>query len=303
VANAGELWAMRLDPKRTLDDLIASLAANEGARDRALSNRIYRELSGAVAGAQEFSAVAKLYELDRDGGFDSIVLDTPPSRNALDFLDAPARLARFFDGRALRLLLGQGGAAGRAATRASAPVLGVLARLTGAGVLREITAFFTAIGGMVDGLAARASAVDGLLHEPASTFVLVTTPRREAVEEAIAFAGELRAGGLALEALVVNRVRVAGGEDGEDSQAELDALLGPRLAGLVAESVAAARARAAADAAGLERLRAAFPELQTVVVPELSGELEDLAGLDLLAGYLEDRSPGASTVGSPSVAQ
>src|ERR1019366_10313898 len=79
VAGAGELWAMRLDPKRTLDDLIASLAANEGARDRAQSYRIYRELSGAVAGSQEFSAVAKLYELDRSGAFDAIVLDTPPS--------------------------------------------------------------------------------------------------------------------------------------------------------------------------------------------------------------------------------
>ncbi len=123
----GELWAMRLDPKRTLDDLIASLAADEGVRERALSNRIYRELSSAVAGSQEFSAVAKLYELDRSGEFDSIVLDTPPSRNALDFLDAPARLMRFFDGRTLRLLVSRGGLASRAAGRASAPLMGVLA--------------------------------------------------------------------------------------------------------------------------------------------------------------------------------
>ena len=177
VAGAGELWAMRLDPKRTLDELIASLAPNEAARERALSNRIYRELSGAVAGSQEFSAVAKLYELDRDGGFDSIVLDTPPSRNALDFLDAPARLMRFFDGRALRLLIAQGGLAGRA----SAPFLGVLGRLTGAGVLREIAAFFTAIGGMVDGLGARAAAVEQLLRDPATTFVVVSSPRRAVV--------------------------------------------------------------------------------------------------------------------------
>jgi anion-transporting ArsA/GET3 family ATPase len=302
VANAGELWAMRLDPKRTLDDLIASLAANEGARDRALSNRIYRELSGAVAGSQEFSAVAKLYELDRDGGFDSIVLDTPPSRNALDFLDAPARLVRFFDGRALRLLLAQGGLAGRAATRAGAPLLGVLARLTGAGVLREITSFFMAIGGMVDGLAARASAVDALLHEATTTFVLVTSPRREAVEEAIAFAAQLRGGGLSLDALVVNRVHFADGGAG-DGAAELDALVGARLAGLVAESVAELHACAAADEGGLTRLHEAFAALHTVMVPELAGELEDLAGLDRVAGYLEERRPGASTVGSPSVAQ
>ena len=104
--------------------LIASLAPDAGARERALSNRIYRELSGAVAGSQEFSAVAKLYELDRDGSFDAIVLDTPPSRNALDFLDAPGRPMRFFDGRAIRVLLAQGGlatkVAGRAGRRCSA---------------------------------------------------------------------------------------------------------------------------------------------------------------------------------------
>ena len=209
VPGAGELWAMRLDPKRTLDELIASLSPDDAARDRALSNRIYRELSAAVAGSQEFSAVAKLYELNRSGGFDAIVLDTPPSRNALDFLDAPARLVRFFDGRALRLLLSQRSLASRVAARAGAPLVSVLGRLTGAAVLREITAFFLAIGGMIDGLAARAAAVQALLHEPDTTFVLVSSPRREAVEEAIAFAAELGRVQLVVAALVVNRVHFA----------------------------------------------------------------------------------------------
>ena len=179
VAAPGELWAMRLDPKRTLDDLIASLAPDASTRDRALSNRIYRELSGAVAGSQEFSAVAKLYELDRDGSFDAIVLDTPPSRNALDFLDAPGRLMRFFDGRAIRMLLAQGGLATRVAGRASSPLLAVLSRLTGGEVLREISAFVTAIASMIDGLHARASAVSALLRDPATDFVLVSSPRHE----------------------------------------------------------------------------------------------------------------------------
>ncbi|HXR14260.1 MAG TPA: ArsA family ATPase [Solirubrobacteraceae bacterium] len=300
VQTAGELWAMRLDPKRTLDDLIASLAADEGVRERALSNRIYRELSGAVAGSQEFSAVAKLYELDRNGDFDSIVLDTPPSRNALDFLDAPARLMRFFDGRTLRLLISQGGLASRVASRASAPLLGVLGRLTGTGVLREITAFFVAIGGMVEGLAARAAAVEALLRDPASTFVVVSSPRAAVVEETIAFAAQLREAELTLAALVVNRVHEAGAP--APPAGVLEALVGERLAALVGESVHERDARAAADAAGLARLRDAFEGLETVVIPELAGELEDLAALDRLAFYLE-RRPGASTVGSPSVAQ
>jgi anion-transporting ArsA/GET3 family ATPase len=284
VASAGELWAMRLDPKRTLDELIASLAPDEGARDRALSNRIYRELSGAVAGSQEFSAVAKLYQLDRDGGFDAIVLDTPPSRNALDFLEAPARLTRFFDGRALRVLLAQRGVAARAASRAGAPLLGVLGRLTGASVLREITAFFAAIGGMIDGLAARAAAVQKLLHDPATTFVLVSSPKREAIEEAIAFAAELRRAELSLAALVVNRVHTA--PDAPADPQALETLLGPRLATLVGESVTELTALADADGAALARLREAFPDLEPLLIPELGGQIEDLEGLARIAGYL-----------------
>jgi anion-transporting ArsA/GET3 family ATPase len=300
-AGAGELWAMRLDPKRTLDDLIASLAANEGARDRALSNRIYRELSSAVAGTQEFSAVAKLYELDRHGSFDAIVLDTPPSRNALDFLDAPGRLVRFFEGRALRLLLAPGGLAARAAGRAGAPLRGILSRLTGAGVLREISAFFSAIGGMVEGLAARAAAVDLLLRDPATTFVLVGSPRHEAVEETIAFAGELRRAGLSPAALIVNRVHHA--LERPPDRPALTAALGDRLAQLVADSVAEQQRRAQVDAAAVARLREALPALEPCLIPELAMEVEDLEGLEAIASYLEVRPPGESTVGAPSVAQ
>jgi anion-transporting ArsA/GET3 family ATPase len=298
VPGAGELWAMRLDPKRTLDELIASLAPNEQVRERALSNRIYRELSGAVAGSQEFSAVAKLYELDRDGSFDAIVLDTPPSRNALDFLEAPARLTRFFEGRALRLLLAQGGLATRAASRAGAPLLGVLGRLTGAGVLREITAFFTAIAGMVDALAARAAAVQALLGDPATSFVLVSSPRREALEEAIAFAAELRRAKLTLATLVVNRVHFSGDAAAADPAA-LEELLGPRLAGLVADQLAELDALGNADADALNRLRASFGELEPLLIPELGEEIEDLAGLAQVGRYL-GRSPNGT---SPSAAQ
>jgi anion-transporting ArsA/GET3 family ATPase len=285
VPGAGELWAMRLDPKRTLDELIASLAPNDQARERALSNRIYRELSGAVAGSQEFSAVAKLYELDRDGGFDAIVLDTPPSRNTLDFLDAPARLTHFFEGRALRLLLAQGGFATRAASRASAPFLGVLGRLTGAGVLREITAFFAAIAGMVDALAERAAGVSALLRDPATSFVLVSSPRREAIEEAIAFAGELRHAELQLSALVVNRVHPLDALAADP--AALEALLGPRLAALVAAECDELELLSLADAAAVDRLRAAFGELEPLLIPDLGDGIEDLDGLARIGRYLE----------------
>jgi anion-transporting ArsA/GET3 family ATPase len=300
VACAGELWAMRLDPKRTLDDLIASLAPDADTRERALSNRIYRELSSAVAGSQEFSAVAKLYELDRDGSFDAIVLDTPPSRNALDFLDAPARLMRFFDGRTVRILLSQGGLAGRVAGRAGSPLLGVLGRLTGGDVMREVIAFVTAISSMIDGLSARAAAVSALLRDPATNFVLVSSPRREAVDEAIAFAAELEHAQLPLSALIVNRVHAAPEDDAELSG--LEPLLGARLSALVRASVADLRETALADEAAFERLCAAFPALDPVCVPELPLEVHDLAGLRRVARHLGYRV-SSTTETSPSIAQ
>jgi anion-transporting ArsA/GET3 family ATPase len=292
VGGAGELWAMRLDPKRTLDELIASLAPDELTRERALTNRIYRELSAAVAGSQEFSAVAKLYELDRSGDFDAIVLDTPPSRNALDFLDAPSRLRHFFEGRALRLLLAQGSFASRAASRAGAPLLGVLGRLTGTGVLREITAFFAAISGMVDALAERASAVEALLRERSTSFVLVSSPKREAVEEAIAFAAQLERSGLSLGALVVNRVHPTSGLDPD--AAALEQLLGHRLAELVGAECRELAALGMADDAALERLGEAFSGLEPLLIPDLGAEIEDLEGLAAVGRYIEPSTNGTS---------
>ncbi len=124
----GELWAMMLDAKRTFDELIERLAPDERTRDDVLGNRIYQQLSGAVAGSQEFTAVAKLYDLDRSGRFDVLVLDTPPSRNALDFLDAPDRLTSFFEGRALRVFLAPTGLAARVVGRGTSVVFSVLKR-------------------------------------------------------------------------------------------------------------------------------------------------------------------------------
>src|SRR4029079_6299750 len=159
----GELWAMMLDPKRTFDDLIDRLAPNEKARDDVLDNRIYQELSNAVAGSQEFTAMAKLYELDRDHDFDLIVLDTPPSRNALDFLDAPDRLTQFLEGRALQVFLRPAGLAGKIMGRGTGMVFSVLKRVTGVDLLQDLSVFFRSLGGLMDGFKERAKQVNALL--------------------------------------------------------------------------------------------------------------------------------------------
>src|SRR4051794_15232228 len=151
----GELWAMMLDAKRTFDQLIDHLAPDEKTRDEVFANRIYQQLSTAVAGSQEFTAIAKLYELDEGGEFDVLVLDTPPARNALDFLDAPARLTRFFQGRAIRMFLRPG----RFLGRGTSVVFAIMQRLTGVDLLRDLSAFFRALGGMIDGFTERARLV------------------------------------------------------------------------------------------------------------------------------------------------
>src|SRR5690348_9163687 len=204
----GELWAMMLDAKRTFDELIGRLAPDERSRDEVLANRIYQELSSAVAGSQEFTAIAKLYELDREGGFDAIVLDTPPSRNALDFLDAPDRLTGFFEGRALKLFLVPTGIAARVMSKGTGVVFAVLKRLTGVDLLDDVSQLFRALGGLIDGFRERASAVKALLGDPATTFLIVTSPEREPVAEAIFFHGKLREARMPFGGLIVNRTVV-----------------------------------------------------------------------------------------------
>src|SRR5947199_7764329 len=127
----GELWAMMLDPKRTFDELIDRVAVDETRAREIKANRVYRELSTAVSGSQEFTAIAKLYDLEREGDFDLLVLDTPPSRNALDFLDAPGRLSSFLEGRALRAFMRPTGLGMKVIGRGATPFIGALRRATG----------------------------------------------------------------------------------------------------------------------------------------------------------------------------
>jgi anion-transporting ArsA/GET3 family ATPase len=275
---SGELWAMVLDPKQTFDDLVERLAGDEQTRDRVFANHIYRELSGAVGGSHDFSAIAKLYELDRDSSFDAIVLDTPPSRDTLDFLRAPQRLIAFFDARALRLLLAPAGFGARLARHAATPALSLLRRLVGVDLLGEIGSFFAAVSGLTGGLRERAKAVELLLHDPACTFVLISSAEHEQVRETIAFDAQLRAAGLQPSALIVNRVHDAVGavSDSAGVESELSGSIGPRLADLAMSCVHAAQLRAQHEHAEIEQLDAALGELRRTLIPNFDVPLGDL---------------------------
>lgn len=287
----GELWAMTLDSKRTFDELIETLSPDAQTRDQILGNRIYQQLSGAVAGSQEFTAIAKLYELERSGRFDAIVLDTPPSRNALDFLDAPDRLTGFFDGRALKLLLAPTGFAARALGVGTGAILGVLKRITGAELLEDLSVFFQALGGLIDGFRERAEAVRALLADPGTTFLVITSPQRDCAEEAIFFADKLRSANMNFGALIINRVHSVGGET-EAAPAlatvagQLSGEFDQPLAAKLLDSYAEALALAERDAATIARLEAETGELEPIIVPELAGDIHDVEGLIAIHGQL-----------------
>jgi anion-transporting ArsA/GET3 family ATPase len=285
IAIEGQLWAMMLDPKRTFDELIEKLAPDEAKRDEILDNRIYRELSGAVAGSQEFTAVAKLYDLDRSGRFDVIVLDTPPSRNALDFLDAPDRLTGFLEGRALRVLLAPSGLAARVVGRGTSVVFGVLGRLTGMDLMSDLKVFFAALSTVLDGFRERAAAVKALLADEATTFLIVTSPEREPVAEAIFFRDKLREAGMPFGGLVVNRVHPLAPEAPDEDATEVPGL-DAALARKARRTLAEFRVIAARDANSIARLRAAVGDDDPIVVPHLAGDVHDIDGLVAIHRHL-----------------
>lgn len=290
VDGGGELWAMTLDVKGTLDKLIARLAPDERAREEILQNRIYRNLSSAVAGSHEFSAVAKLYELYNEGGFDAIVLDTPPARNALDFLDAPTRLERFLGGRALGMFLAPGGLAARLIGRPTFLVFTVFAKIAGVDLLSELTGFFRSLAGTVDGLRERAQSVDGLLRDPQQTsFLIVTSPELDPASEAQKLRAHLAEESMPFGGLIVNRAHLHG-LDGH-AEGEVCALLAPalgeRLAARVAANLADFDVLARRDAETVQVLSRALGVAEPTVIPQLDLEVQDVESLARVAEHID----------------
>lgn len=284
----GELWAMVLDSKRTFDGLVHKLAPDESTRREVLSNRIYRELSSAVAGSQEFTAMAKLYELHRDGDWDAIVLDTPPSRNALDFLDAPERLTRFLDGRALRLLSAPGGLARGVLGRGAAVVFALLSRLTGVDVVGELSGFFRSLSTLTDGFRDRARGVQALLREERTRFLIVTSPEQEPAREAVFLSTQLEREGMHLGGLIVNLVHEVGleGNDVKQVTSLLTPNLGEALAARVAANLGDFDVLARRDADSVQALMRECGEADPLLVSHLDGDPQDLDGIALVAEQL-----------------
>jgi anion-transporting ArsA/GET3 family ATPase len=284
----GELWAMMLDAKATFDELVRKHAPDAETRDRILENRIYRQLSNALAGSQEYMAMEKLFEIHQSGEFDFLVLDTPPSRNALDFLDAPKRLTQFIEGRGMQMFMKPTGIATKVVGRGSSMVFGVLKKITGLDLLTDLSEFFQAMSGMVDGFRERAKRVNELLADPASTFLIVCGPQGEPIEEAVYFHRKLVEAKLPVGGVIVNKVHYETEADLESGevQDELEQPLGRELAERVAANFADYQALAKRDARNVEHLASELNAKRVIRIPYMDVDIHDLAGLLKIDRYL-----------------
>jgi anion-transporting ArsA/GET3 family ATPase len=289
----GSLDAMMLDMRRTFDEVIERYARDEEQADRIVANRFYQRLSSTLAGTQEYMAMEKLYELHESQRYDLLVVDTPPTRSALDFLDAPDNLNELLDARAFRLLIAPAQRIGRGYLRglnlATTAMTKMVRRVTGSELLAEVGEFFAAFEGMYDGFKERAGLVYDQLKHPSTAFVVVATPEGPALREAAYFAGRLAADRMPLGALVVNRIHRAGGvpEVPAAARAKLKAAGadGRLLADLLElhdglETLAATEQRRVRD------LLETVPNLGVVQVPLLPDDVHDVPGLRRLGEHL-----------------
>ena len=287
---AGELWALMLDAQATFDALVARHATDDGQRDRILANPFYRNVSSRLSGTQEYMAAEKLYELTTDPRFDLVVVDTPPARNALDFLDAPERLSRFLDHRVYRALIAPARGYLKAVGAASQVVLRPIAKVVGAEVVADAMAFFQNFDGMEAGFRHRSTAVAAQLRDPSTSYVLVAAPRADAVAEAGWFADRLGELSLSVGALVVNRTHPVFGAGGSaDAAAKSVAASGAGRNDLAAwwTTLAEQRQVAEAEAAQIASLAAKVTPAPIVTVALRPTDVHDLAALAAIADTLD----------------
>ncbi|MEO0592311.1 MAG: ArsA-related P-loop ATPase [Myxococcota bacterium] len=301
------LWAMIPDVKTTFDRLVERFAPDDERREAIMRNRIYKHFSSALAGSLEYAAVERLYEIHASGRYDLIVLDTPPSQNVVEFLDAPSRILDFLEQETLQWLVKPYSLAGRFSIKlldlGSSFILKTLGRLAGAETLRELAEFVMSFQGMYDGFRERSLAVRSLLRSPSVAFVLVGSTAKFQYRAMVDFRHQLHQEGISVRSMVLNRVRPPLTEN-SSQQAILDQIervLEDSPAPTKNEVIAAAREElilAKRDQEAIDAVKLEFPELQLVALPELVTDVRDLEALALLYRSFLDRTPSKNSHGS-----
>jgi anion-transporting ArsA/GET3 family ATPase len=277
----GHLHALMLDSKGTFDDLVARYARTPEQAESILANRLYQNLAGALSGTQEYMAMEKLYELVQSKEFDVVVVDTPPTRNALDLLDAPRRLTRFLENRLFRAILVPTRMSLRAVGVATQALLRTIAKVAGTEIVQDAVSFFQAFEGMEDGFRSRASAVHELLADPATAYVLVTSARPDAIGEAGFFAEKLAERDVSVAALVVNRIAPSFGDRSGDDAA-------PPVPGMevLEANLAELNAVAAREERAFSGLAAQVSPAPVGRIPLFGHDVHELEGLRRAADHL-----------------
>ena len=300
-AAGGSLDAMMLDMKRTFDEIVLTHSDPVRAQ-QILANPFYVSLSSSFAGTQEYMAMEKLGQLKQDGTWDLIVVDTPPSRSALDFLDAPQRLGRFLDGRMIRLLLAPAKAGGRAYMKVLSVGMSVftnvLTKVLGAQALKDLSLFVASLETMFGGFRERAEKTYELLKEPGTSFVVVAVPERDALREATYFVERLSQEQMPLAAVVLNRVHRSSAPELSVQRAlagaeALDETGDASLAAAVLRVHAERLAMATRDERTAARFAGAHRGVPLVQVAAQAGDVHDLDGLRTIGAELAN-GPEAS---------
>jgi anion-transporting ArsA/GET3 family ATPase len=277
---------MMLDTEVMFDRVVRANAVDAEQADRIVQNRFFRNMAGSLSGTQEYMASEALHQLHGDDRFDVVVVDTPPSRHALDFLEAPGVLARFLDHKVFKLLMLPTRGGLRVLNTAAQPILRAIGRIVGSDVLADAVAFFQAFAGMEVGFRDRAASVMNLLISPQTRYVLVAAPRHDTVAEAVWFADQLRARGIGVSAAVVNRVHPRFGsgtaaEAAERASTEEDPAVTALWVNLAELRTIAEREREAVAPLG-DRLDGAA----LVEVPLMAGDVHDFDGLIEIGTHL-----------------
>ena len=294
----GTLHAVMLDSKSTFDELVERYARTSDQAAAIKANRIYQNLTGALSGTQEYMAMEKLYELTRSEEFDVVIVDTPPTRNALDLLDAPRRLTQFLENRLFRTLMMPTRISLKALHVATRALLKTIGRVAGAEIVEDAVAFFQAFQGMEVGFDERARAVRALLANPGTAYVVVTSPRSDALEEAAYFVSRLADQGVRPAALVVNRLHPHFGP--------LDAALPAAPAGstlaVLTDNLRELDTLADVEQRSFVGLAASTAPAPIGCVPLLDTDVHDLEGLVAVSDALfgNRRAPHADGIESPS---
>ncbi len=297
---AGSLTVMMLDTKSTFDELVNRHASSPAARDRILQNRLYQYVSTSLAGTHEYMAMEKLHTVKNSGQYDLILLDTPPTTNALDFLDAPQRLVEALDSTAMKWFIEAFQESGKLSfnilAKSAAIVLKGISKLTGGDFLEQMAQFVTELNDLFGGFKERAQQVAAALRSPDVAFVLVTSPSPMAIQEVLFFSNRLEEQGMPRDAFVVNRLHTATPAAAADEAtvaravADLAVQIDDDAPARLLRAVADEGRQARLDAAHLHRLdealRHASPAPLQVRVPALPYDVHDLRTLAQVAAVL-----------------